>query len=130
MTERAGFVGTSRLRVELCGDGLWMHLTPLVFRSKVLNKLVYAPAGSKTDFCSVPRLPVIYLKYGNRAHKAGAMHDAALAQGMARDQAAALFLEVLEVEGIPERDRMAMYAGVRLHDQSYRPAPDYVPPID
>lgn len=124
MTKTAHFLGTSHLDVRLCDDGLWMHLRPLVFRSLALNRIVIAEMGSKTDFCSVPRFPLIYAKYGNRAHKAGAMHDAALAQGMDRTHAAALFLEVLHVEGIPEEDCEAMWLAVRINDQKYSPPPD------
>lgn len=128
MSERAEYLGPAKLRVELRDDGLWELISPLVFRSKVLDRTFVAEIGFRTDFASVPRLPGIYLIAANRCYKAAVLHDKALEEGMARDKAAALFLEAMEAEGVPESLRMVMHAAVRLHDQSHRPGPDYFPP--
>lgn len=124
------FLGVAPLRVELLDSGKWALLSPLVFRSAALDRTVVVPLGFETDFASVPRLPIVFLLTANRAYKAAVVHDYALESGMEREDAATLFREAMEAEGIPEGLREIMYAGVRLHDQSYRRGPGDVPPIE
>ena len=127
MIERAEFVGSSPLRVEMLDGGIVELLYPLVFRSKKFDRIFYAPIGFRSDLASVPRLPIIYIRAANRIFKAAVMHDKALEE-MPRDEAATLFLEAMEVEGVPEPLRTAAYIAVKLNDQSYRPGPEYVEP--
>ena len=123
----AEFLGSSPLRVELREDGLWVLLYPLVFRSVKFGRIFHAPMGFVTDFASVPRIPFVYELAGNRIFKAAVIHDKAL-EDMPRGDAALLFLEAMEAEGIPEYLRRGAYAAVRLHDQSYREGPNVVLP--
>lgn len=130
MIEKADFPSFSPLQVELCDGGMWKLLRPIVFRSKAFQQTFYVPMGFLTDFASVPRLPLAYLLTANRCFKAAAVHDFALTL-LPRAQAAALFLEAMEAEGIPEPVRGMMYAAVKLHDISYLEGPTFVAgPVD
>lgn len=55
-------------------DKVWVLDAPLVFQSDILGKIT-APAGFHTDLASVPRVPLLYLLYGGRAHHEGVIHD-------------------------------------------------------
>jgi hypothetical protein len=50
-------------------------LSPLVYSSDLLGRLVIVPAGFVTDFASVPRIPVAFLLAGDAAHEAAVVHD-------------------------------------------------------
>lgn len=39
------------------------------------NSMVIVPEGFETDLASVPRLPLVYAIWGNRAHREAVMHD-------------------------------------------------------
>lgn len=39
------------------------------------DKSVVIPEGFETDLASVPRLPIIYTIWGNRAHREAVLHD-------------------------------------------------------
>jgi len=55
-------------------DKVWVLKSPLVFRSDILGTIT-APTGFYSDLSSVPRLPIIFLFYGGRAHNEGVLHD-------------------------------------------------------
>jgi hypothetical protein len=57
------------------GRGLWKLVEPLVYHSALTNEVYTVPAGFKTDFASVPRLPVLWLALGDTAREAGTLHD-------------------------------------------------------
>ena len=55
-------------------DKVWVLKSPLVFRSSILG-VITAPTDFHTDLSSVPRLPIIFMLYGGRAHNEGVLHD-------------------------------------------------------
>lgn len=57
------------------GRGLWELVEPLVYESDRAAMTITVPAGFKTDFASVLRLPVIYLFFGDKAHAPATVHD-------------------------------------------------------
>lgn len=63
--------------VEIDDDDNWQLLSP--FQASVdmgtTGQLITVPVGFKTDFASVPRIPVAYLAFGNCAHKPAVLHD-------------------------------------------------------
>ena len=70
------------LEIELCGDneGVWTLKNPLVYQSKLLNQIITVPFGSPaitfyTDLASVPRVPLAYEAFGDRAHREAVVHD-------------------------------------------------------
>jgi len=77
--------------------------------------VIYVPAGFRTDFASVPRIfwrivPPVGL-YG----KAAVIHDYLYAtKSRTRAEADAIFLEAMEVLGVPKFQREVMYRAVRI----------------
>jgi len=39
------------------------------------NRYILVPKGFETDLASVPRLPIVYLIWGDRAHREAVLHD-------------------------------------------------------
>lgn len=68
-------------QTDLCareiGDSappVYQLLTPLVYiDSKGIEFKV--PAGFMTDLASIPRLPLVWLAWGDRAHRPAVLHD-------------------------------------------------------
>lgn len=75
------------------------------------------PAGFKTDFASVPRLPFIYGLAGDCAHASAVIHDY-LHRGFMRHvthaEAASVFREAMKAEGVPAWRRNLMWLAVRI----------------
>lgn len=121
----AGFLG--RFVVELLTDneaGLWEHREPFGFRDKDGNEY-WAPKGHRTDFCSVPRVPLAYDMLGNRARKAGSIHDDLYGRGaVSREKADDLLREMLILDGVSPCEAEQFYLAVRMFGAShYTPAP-------
>ena len=85
------------------------------FAVKVADFTVVVPAGFVSDLESVPRLPVVYALFKNRAPKSAILHDYLYAtREHPRDVADRIFLDAMEAEGLAWWMRRAMYAGVRI----------------
>jgi hypothetical protein len=97
------------------GRANWKLHHPLIFWSTVLNATVTVPTGFITDFASVPRLPFTYWLFGDTAHASAVIHDYLLRE-MKLDwpNAALVFREAMEAEGVPAWRRWAMYTAVRF----------------
>lgn len=49
---------------------------PLIYESNTLEgELIFVPKGFRTDYASVPRLPIIYTLLGNLGNSAACIHD-------------------------------------------------------
>lgn len=106
-----------KLRADGSADrrGTWRLLAALAYRSDLLDEVVVVPRGFRTDFASVPRLPVAYLLTANCGHEAAVLHDwAYTTHFVTRAKADALFAEALKVGGEPAWRRGLMWAGVRI----------------
>jgi len=93
-------------------------VSPLLFSSDILNKLIEVPTGFKTDNASVPRIPFAYLLVGGTADAAAAVHDYLYTvppelPGLTKFQADMVFLEAMIASGIPYWRRQLMYFAVR-----------------
>ena len=106
----------SELDVRLVdGAEQWVLLSPLIYRSKYSNDLIIVPKGFKTDFASVPRLPVIYSLAGDRAHAPAVVHDFCYRYKLfKRELCDKIFLEAMEDIKLNFFIREMMYLGVRL----------------
>lgn len=106
----------SDLETKVIDDGMAKLLSPLLFYSKSLKRVITVPAGFVTDGASVPRLPFVYLAVGGRAKRAAAVHDWLYQTNgtRTRRQSDIVFLEGMKVDGISFWARELMYAGVRL----------------
>lgn len=80
------------------------------------------PAGYITDFVSVPRIPFAYWLTGDTAHMAAVFHDYLCTDYYPKlltwREAADLFREAMQAEGVPRLRRWAMYWAVRLFGQA------------
>lgn len=116
----AGFLG--RFVVELIKDdkdGLWEHQEPFGFRDGS-GVEYWAPKGHRTDFCSVPRVPLAYDMLGNRARMAGSIHDLLYEKGLVpREKADELLREMLLLDGVSPCEAQQFYLAVRMFGASH-----------
>lgn len=85
------------------------------FVVKCYDHVIFVPDGYITDLDSVPRLPIVYVLFKNRAPKSAVLHDWLYHQGdLPRKTCDDLFLCAMEYEGVAGWIRSAMYRGVRL----------------
>jgi hypothetical protein len=61
--------------LAMSGRGVWMVVNDFDYYSDILGFKITIEAGFLTDFASVPRAPLIYWFYGDRAHLAAVIHD-------------------------------------------------------
>ena len=107
---------TTELDIQLIDeDKLWKLNSPLVYQSDK-NGIITVPPGFITDLASVPRIPFVYDKWGNRAHREAVLHDYLYCYdsipvvdfGVAN----ALFLEAMKSRGVKEDIYLPMYEAV------------------
>jgi hypothetical protein len=105
------------LDVKCINDGAWRLDSPLCYQSDILGK-IEVPAGFDTDFASVPRVPVFFTLFGDRAHREAVLHDylyrVDAVPTVDRAGADRVFLEAMAERGKGFMVRYAMYWGVRL----------------
>ena len=96
-------------------DRVWMLDAPLSYESDILGK-IDVPKGFETDLASVPRVPIAYMLFGDRAHREAVLHDYLYRldaiPSATYSQANKVFLEAMEVRGKSFFVRWAMYLGV------------------
>jgi len=96
-------------------DRVWVLNSPLVYVSEIVG-LVVVPTSLMTDFASVPRVPIVYYFYGNRAHRESVVHDYLFrinSKPQATfDQANRVFREAMICRGKSKFVQKGMYAGV------------------
>ena len=99
-------------------ESFWILNKPLFYKSAYLNTVICVPTGFETDFASVPRIPIVYACFGDRAHHEAVIHDALYridsSPVVSREDADKVFLEAMKVRGKPKWIRWSMYLGVRL----------------
>lgn len=113
-------------------DGRWlddkrfMLLSDLVYESDILKATLTVPKGFVTDFASVPRVPIAYWLFGDRAHHESVPHDFLYqTHKSSRADADKLFLEAMIVRKKPLYIRQPMYWGVVLGGaSSYADGPE------
>ena len=112
----SAFIGNLDVRlVQDSAGGLWSLLVPFSYRSDLAGVTITVPSGFDTDFCSVPRVPLIYDMLGDRARRSGTVHDwLYTCQRFTREESDMILREMLEVDGIDHIESQAMYEAVRL----------------
>ncbi len=71
----------STLKTEQVTEGTLLRkaefvlTAPLVYNSNTICGFIIVPEGFRTDFASVPRLPIIYTLLGNLGNAAACLHD-------------------------------------------------------
>ena len=98
-------------------DNRWQLLEPLVYESDIVGRVV-VPGGFRTDFASVPRVPIAYWCWGGRCHHEAVIHDYLFRLGAKPDctfaQANDVFLEAMEARGKSAWVRYPMWLGVQF----------------
>jgi hypothetical protein len=127
---------TEKIGYDRDGRPLARVLAPLAYESDRFG-LIEVPAGFVTNFASVPRLPVIFLVAGDRAHEQAAVHDLEYTlRRRTREEADDLFLEALGAplafpdgmdHPVPGWLAKLMYKAVRVGGQSSWDAESLVP---
>ena len=123
----SGFIGGLHARlIRDDRDGLWELLEPLSFQSDLLGRTITAPKGHRTDFCSVPRVPLAYDMLGNRARMAGTIHDFLyVSHETTREQADEVLREMLVLDGVSECEAQQFYLAVRMFGaEHWNPEPE------
>jgi hypothetical protein len=101
-------------------DGKWRLTAPLVYQSDVAGMTFTVPAGMVTDFASVPRAPLAYMLFGDRASEASVIHDFLYGSHLVpRSVADAVLREASAVTGVSWFARNSMWLGVRLFGASH-----------
>ena len=109
----------TELDVKCINDGAWMLADSLIYETDVLDPKdspIHVPAGFQTDFASVPRVPVFFTLFGDRAHREAVLHDFLYridSVDCTRTQADDVFLEAMKERGKGFMVRYAMWLGVR-----------------
>jgi hypothetical protein len=126
----AGFL--TELDVRCLDDGYWKLEAPLRYASDILGHvgrtpegftiavpcIITVPAGFLTDFASVPRVPIVFWFWGDRAHREAVLHDYLYRVDsdpvVERSRADRAFLEAMGSRGKSWGVRWPMYLGVRI----------------
>jgi hypothetical protein len=131
----AGF--RSPLRVEDVDEfaGIWQLTEPLRYYSAVLKREITVPAGFKTDFASVPRIPFVYDAEGGKCDKAAVVHDwlysiGSSAGGVSREQADQVLREAILASGYSTATAAIFYAAVRVGGGSHWRQENVAQPLD
>jgi len=107
-------------RLKSNSDSIWIIRSPLVYYSKLFGRNEVLE-GFECDFASVPRIPIVYSLWGNRAHREGVLHDWAFRKDAINPktgkpftfmEANRLFLEAMECRGKSFYIRYPMYSAV------------------
>lgn len=105
----------SQLFVKQINETEWELTADLVFESKVYQGMIVVPHGFRTDFASVPRVPLVYYAAGNTAHMAAVIHDYCYRKKIcSKFKSDRIFLEAMKVCKIPVWRRQVMYWAVSL----------------
>jgi hypothetical protein len=117
----SAFIGD--LIVKLIEDdqsGIWELVVPFSFQSDLAGITIVAPQGFRTDFCSVPRVPLAYTLLGDRARQSGTIHDALYTSHIVdRETADKVLHEMLLLNGVDEIEAAAFYIAVRQYGGSH-----------
>ena len=112
----AGFLTELYVRCE--DDRFWQLYSTLRYASDILGCIVSIPSWFRTDFASVPRVPVAFWFWGDRAHREAVLHDYLYRIDsdpvVARSVADRVFLESMISRGKGRGVRWPMYLGVRI----------------
>lgn len=73
----AGFLNTLDYKEigEVQGKVIYRLNTPLVYYSIKLGRIIEIPELFQTDLASVPRVPIAYMMWGDKAHREAVLHD-------------------------------------------------------
>ena len=126
---KSEFLTNLGVQLKYGSDHIWVVSPPLVYTSQLLNCTIIVPSGYEiegegleepllfeTDFASVPRVPIFYEMWGDRAHREAVLHDYLYRKNsipvVTKHQADKVFLEAMISTGKPWYISRPMYYGV------------------
>jgi hypothetical protein len=103
----------------------WKLLAPLIYYSEIARDFITVPTGFVCDFASVKRVPILWLLWGGKGHRAATIHDFLYREGTyGRKGADGIFLEALKATDYRLWSRYPMFWGVYLFGwTAYKPVP-------
>lgn len=104
----------SPLIVKSIDDDNWELAQDLVYESRILAQVLTVPAGSMTDFASIPKwLPVAYTLLKSVGKEAACVHDYLYRKKVCgKLKADRVFREALKAKGVVVWKRNLMYWAV------------------
>lgn len=115
---KSGFQTALNAELKDGNDRIWIVCKPLKCWSELLGRMIVVPPWFETDFASVPRVPVIYEAWGDRAHREAVLHDYLYridsVPVVKKSEADNIFLEAMQSTGKPWYISRFMYWGVCL----------------
>jgi hypothetical protein len=96
--------------------GHWALKAKLRYQSDLLGRIVAVPRGFVTDMESCPRLPVVFLAFGEVSKMAAVIHDYLYTHPttVTRSEADAVLREACIVEGVSKWRAYGIWLGVRI----------------
>lgn len=116
-------------------DSKWALTCDLQYQSDLLKCVVTIPSGFITDLASVPRVPILFPLWGDRAHYESVVHDYLYCVDsiptVSESDANSVFLEAMEVRGKSWGIRYPMYWGVCIggFTRFHKKTADYYKPL-
>jgi len=111
----------TELDVRLRDNKIWVLDSSLAYESNLVGR-IEVPSRFETDFASVPRLPVIYLLWGDRAHREAVLHDYLYRMDsiplVSFSTANKVFLEAMKIREKNWFVRWPMFLGVKFGGHS------------
>ena len=93
----------------------WKLERGFIFASEVAGRLIYVREDFICDLASIPRIPLVFLLLGDRAIRAGLVHDWLYYTGqLSKTQSDLVFYEVLRAEGYLRITSAIATAGVLI----------------
>lgn len=116
MKNESAFLTDLTTKLKDGTDKVWIVTEPLQYWSHLLSMKIEVPAGFETDFASVPRVPIAYQLWGNRAHREAVLHDYLYRKDSNPVVTCAcaneIFFEAMKATGKPRRIYYPMWWGV------------------
>jgi hypothetical protein len=118
MDDFKGFASALKIEdIGTCGGRtVYRLVATLIYCDGERN--ITVPAGFETDLASVPRLPIVYMMWGDRAHREAVLHDYLYridsVPVLPRWDCDQLFRQAMVSRGNPWWISQPMYWGVRL----------------
>lgn len=111
----SAFIG--KLEVELADEETneWALIREFAYQSDLAKRTFFVPVGFRTNFASVPRLPIAFWLFGDTSRQAAVIHDYLYAtKPVDRAKADAILREASAVSGVSAWRRWGMWVGVRI----------------
>lgn len=113
---------TTSLTLKVLDDGTFVTTSAFEYYTNIYSPqvTVVVPAGTTTDFASTPWFMHWIFPPTGKYSKAAVLHDYLYSNGMfPRKDCDYIFLEAMEVLGVPRWKRKLMFEAVRLFGRKY-----------